>query len=99
MSQDFQFSQNPVDLSSKPSGYAKVNLQTPIVDLEKSKRVNRPESKSFLGTALSWQGSVTPKVLPRVIVAALYALAIITLSLCFLDFLYLLAHSNTRVQV
>jgi len=76
MSQDFQFSQNPVDLSSKPSGYAKVNLQTPIFDLEKSKRVNRPESKSFLGTALSWQGSVTPKVLPRVIVAALYALAI-----------------------
>lgn len=34
---------------------------------------NRGESKHFLTTALAWQGSVTPRVLPRVAVAALYA--------------------------
>jgi putative membrane protein len=34
---------------------------------------NQPESKSFMATALAWQGSVTPKVLPRVVVAAIYA--------------------------
>ena len=34
---------------------------------------NQAESKSFLATALAWQGSVTPRVLPRVAVAAAYA--------------------------
>lgn len=37
---------------------------------------NQPESKSFLATALAWQGSVTPRVLPRVIVMAIYAMGI-----------------------
>jgi hypothetical protein len=34
---------------------------------------NSPESKSFIATALTWQGSVTPRVLPRVAVVAAYA--------------------------
>lgn len=34
---------------------------------------NQPEAKSFLRTALAWRGSVTPRVLPRVIVAAVYS--------------------------
>jgi len=37
---------------------------------------NRPEAKSFLKTALAWQGSVTPRVLPRVAVVAVYSLAV-----------------------
>lgn len=35
--------------------------------------VNQPESKSFISTALAWQGSVTPRVMPRVFWAASYA--------------------------
>jgi putative membrane protein len=35
--------------------------------------VNRHESKSFLATALCWEGSITPRVLPRVAVATAYA--------------------------
>jgi putative membrane protein len=34
---------------------------------------NQPESKSFMATALAWQGSVTPRVLPRVVITAIYA--------------------------
>lgn len=34
---------------------------------------NHPESKTFLTTALAWQGTVTPKVMPRVTVVAAYA--------------------------
>ncbi len=37
---------------------------------------NQPESKSFLATALAWHGSVTPRVLPRVGVAAMYSTAV-----------------------
>jgi ion channel-forming bestrophin family protein len=35
---------------------------------------NIPESKSFLSTALAIHGSVTPRVIPRVLAAAVYAL-------------------------
>jgi ion channel-forming bestrophin family protein len=35
--------------------------------------VNHPETKSFIATAFAWHGSVTPRVLPRVAVAAAYA--------------------------
>ena len=41
---------------------------------------NQEEPKSFIRTALSWQGSVTPRVLPRVFVVALYALGVVLLS-------------------
>ena len=37
---------------------------------------NHPESKSFMATALAWQGSVTPRVLPRVAFTAAYATAV-----------------------
>lgn len=36
--------------------------------------VNRPESKSFIATALTWRGSVSPRVFNRVLVTAVYAL-------------------------
>jgi putative membrane protein len=39
---------------------------------------NRGEDKQFLKTALAWSGSVTPKVLPRVTVAFLYASGVAT---------------------
>lgn len=42
--------------------------------------VNRPEAKLFLRSALAWKGSVTPIVLPRVAVAAVYALGVYLLS-------------------
>ena len=38
--------------------------------------VNRPESKSFMATALAWQGAVTPRVLSRVATTAAYATAV-----------------------
>lgn len=37
---------------------------------------NHGEPKHFLRTALAWQGSVTPQVLPRVAAVALYSIAI-----------------------
>jgi len=37
---------------------------------------NQPEAKDFIRTALAWTGSVTPRVLPRVFIAALYALGV-----------------------
>lgn len=40
---------------------------------------NHPEYKDFLKTALSWTGSVTPKVIRRVFVLALYSLAVVFL--------------------
>jgi putative membrane protein len=42
--------------------------------------VNHPESKSFLATAFAWNGSVTPKVMHRVVIAALYAMCVYLLS-------------------
>jgi putative membrane protein len=42
---------------------------------------NHAESKSFLATALAWQGSVTPRVLPRVAITALYAASVYGASL------------------
>jgi len=47
---------------------------------------NHGESKSFIVTALSLRGSVTPRVLPRVAVAALYSLALVYLSKLFPHF-------------
>lgn len=83
MSQDLPFSQSLIDLYSKPPSIKKADFFAPLVDLKENKCVNMPESKSFLGTALAWKGSVTPKVLPRVIVAAIYALII-----CYIEPLF-----------
>ncbi|MBY0372214.1 hypothetical protein K2X33_16150 [bacterium] len=44
---------------------------------------NQAENKNFFRTATAWQGSVTPQVLPRVAVTALYSLAIVWLSKLF----------------
>lgn len=41
---------------------------------DNSRLVNKAEPKSFLRAALVWHGSVSPRVLPRVIVTALYAI-------------------------
>lgn len=38
---------------------------------------NRGENKFFLKTALAWKGSVTPKVLPRILVTLAYAALIL----------------------
>lgn len=47
---------------------------------------NQGEPKHFLKTALAWRGSVTPRVLPRVGVAALYSVAIVYLASYFDSF-------------
>lgn len=47
---------------------------------------NQGEPKHFMKTALSWSGSVTPRVLPRVVVAALYSLAVVYLAKLFPQF-------------
>jgi putative membrane protein len=49
---------------------------TKRVNLQQNRLVNMAESKSFLASALSWHGSVTPRVLMRVIVTSLYTLAV-----------------------
>ncbi len=48
-----------------------------------SELTNKGEAKHFLATALAWKGSVTPKVLPRVIVAALYSVTTFHLASLF----------------
>ena len=48
---------------------------------------NQAESKSFLATALAWHGSVTPRVIPRVAVAAAYATAVCWIATFFPNFL------------
>lgn len=47
-----------------------------------SELVNHPEPRSFFETALTWHGSVTPRVFARVLAAAVYA-AMVS---CFLQF-------------
>jgi putative membrane protein len=37
---------------------------------------SQPESKSFLLSSLAWQGSVTPRVLPRVVITAVYSMVV-----------------------
>lgn len=51
-----------------------------------SEYTNQAESKSFFLTALTWTGSVTPRVLPRVAAAALYAAVIVYLAKLFPHF-------------
>jgi putative membrane protein len=63
-----------------------------VQELERTKTVqtlienlfeNQPESKNFMATALAWQGSVTPRVLPRVAVTTVYATLVYGISTFF----------------
>ncbi len=49
---------------------------------------NQEEAKNFFRTAIAWKGSVTPRVLPRVAVAAVYSLGVVVLSTFFPDFTF-----------
>ena len=56
-------------------GKERTLLDRPATQLERLRQalVNRPESKSFFATAVAWRGSVSPRVLGRVLVTTLYA--------------------------
>lgn len=60
-------------------------LLLPEVDeaIKPNPLTNRPESKSFLTTALALQGSVTSRVMPRVAIVAAYALTVNIITLNF----------------
>lgn len=47
---------------------------------------SRGEAKNFLKTALAWTGSVTPRVLPRVLAAGIYSLLVVYISKLFPHF-------------
>jgi len=66
-------------LSRNGSAVLNIKKHDGTANSECAPLTNQAEAKSFLATALAWQGSVTPRVLPRVAVAALYATAV-----CFL---------------
>lgn len=63
-------------LSRNGAAATKLKSAEVIKTSEQASLTNQAESKSFLATALAWQGSVTPRVLPRVAVAAVYATAV-----------------------
>lgn len=65
---------NLLDAASLPAPNSSADLR--VLRAHDEPPVNRPESKSFLATALAWHGSVTPVVLPRVAVAAIYAVLV-----------------------
>lgn len=57
----------------------RLEVDLPATNLSKDQQnslVNMAESRSFLASALSWQGSVTPKIWLRVLVTALYAFTV-----------------------
>lgn len=62
-------------LSRNGAAATKLKSAEVIETSEQASLTNQAESKSFLATALAWQGSVTPRVLPRVALAAVYATA------------------------
>jgi Bestrophin, RFP-TM, chloride channel len=68
----------PIDVPVLPDVPSSPELNQAIVVKPQSENAlaNRPESKSFIASAFAWQGSVTPKVLLRVAVAATYAAAV-----------------------
>lgn len=70
------------DLLCKPNEltFERRHLQTVEPSLENT-LVTKAESKSFMATALTWQGSVTPRVLPRVAAVAVYAIGVYLLYL------------------
>ena len=47
--------------------------------LDPAQLTNRGEIKSFLRTALAWKGTVSPKVIPRVLLTALFSVMVVTL--------------------
>lgn len=68
-----------VPLASQPSGANAKKLKVMLGHMLKKdlpKIPNQPESASFLLTALAWRGSVTPDVVLRVIVVALYSMLV-----------------------
>lgn len=59
-----------------------LKLKAMATDIRSEDLTNHSESRSFIKTALKWKGSVTPKILPRVITAVMYS-ALITFLLDF----------------
>lgn len=76
MSQDLPFNTGLLYFPTKHSEHARPEVQTDLEVFKENKCVNKPESKSFLKSALAWRGSITPKVLPRVLIASLYSILI-----------------------
>lgn len=75
-----QFMETKAPTLSYPEAYGRdigpnQRIDPPFIssNFVESNWVNQPESRSFISTALQWQGSVTPQVLPRVFVTASYA--------------------------
>ena len=65
----------PIDVPvlRKDDAVTKLEEKRVVLPLFANQLENHPESKSFIATAFAWNGSVTPRVLPRVAVAAAYA--------------------------
>ncbi len=67
-----------LDIWQEPKGDAPSNVIEEFT--------NHGEPKSFIRTALCWRGSVTPRVLPRVVVTAIYACAVVYIASLFSQF-------------
>jgi ion channel-forming bestrophin family protein len=48
----------------------------PPLEMVNNRLTNHAESTSFFETALAWSGSVTPRVLPRVLIVSLYSMIV-----------------------
>ncbi|MFK7826631.1 MAG: bestrophin family protein [Oligoflexales bacterium] len=59
-------------------------IHTPAAVVE-AKISNQAEDRNFLKTALAWNGSITPKILPRVLTASAYSCCIVILTYKFPD--------------
>lgn len=57
--------------------FSKIEKRAKMSAMAIDEYTNQGEPKNFLQTAVTWTGSVTPRVLPRVAVAALYAAAVV----------------------
>lgn len=71
----------PASLMNVPPIDTSAVASIPALDRITSKLENHPESHSFLRTALSWQGSVTPAVFPRVLTVSVYGGLVAVLAL------------------
>jgi putative membrane protein len=58
------------------SSLSLAGLKPPI---DPAQLTNKGELKSFLKTALAWRGTVTPRVIPRVLITAMFSLGVVTL--------------------
>jgi len=66
----------------KPDGENEIDLRPTEIE----EYTNQGEAKSFIRTALSWKGSVTPRVLSRVIITAVYAYVVVYIAKLFPQF-------------